>query len=268
MSGPQGGRGGEREGGREGGRDPAARLRAEVGAMRLDWLVAEREHATPAPLPIPQEALLARYAQLYTGAVSDVLREHRLMDQALPARIQPLRSEQRCAAGLAFTVKSQPHTIVTGEMTLRGQMLEAMGDGHFIVWDATGAEDSTAWGGVMTAAAKARGVRGAAIDGGVRDTRQVMDADFPVFCRFRHPNAALGRAMISHFQVPLRIGGVMVHPGDIVVGDMDGVMVVPRALALPVLERCEEILGIERAIFGWIEAGDSVAEISAKGGYF
>jgi regulator of RNase E activity RraA len=120
----------------------------------------------------------------------------------------------------------------------------------------------------MTAAAKARGVRGAAIDGGVRDTRQVMDAGFPVFCRFRHPNAALGRAMISHYGVPLRVGATLIHPGDVVLGDMDGVTIVPRALALPVLERAEQILGIERDIFSWIEAGDSVADISAKGGYF
>ncbi|MBU8536690.1 RraA family protein [Falsiroseomonas tokyonensis] len=251
-----------------GAQDPAARLRAEVKAMRLDWLVAEREARPLAPLPIPGRDLLDRYGRLYTGAVSDVLREHALMDQALPMRIQPLRPEQPCTAGFAFTAKSAPNTQVTGEMTLRSAMLEAMGEGHFVVWDAGGAEDSTAWGGVMTAAAKARGVRGAAIDGGVRDTRQVMDADFPVFCRFRHPNAALGRAMLSHFQVPLRIGAVMVHPGDIVVADMDGVVVVPRALALPMLERCEEILGLEREIFGWIAQGDSVAEISAKGGYF
>lgn len=248
--------------------DAASRLRAEVGAMKLDWLVAEREQASPAPLPIAPAELLDRYARLYSGAVSDVLREHRLKDQALPMRIQPLRAEQAAVAGFAFTVKSQPHTLLSGEMTLRSGMLEALGEGHFVVWDRSGAEDSTAWGGVMTAAAKARGVRAAAIDGGVRDTRQVMDAGFPVFCRFRHPNAALGRAMISHYQVPLRIGGVMIHPGDIVLGDMDGVVIVPRALALPVLERAEQILGIERDIFAWIAAGDSVAEISAKGGYF
>jgi regulator of RNase E activity RraA len=248
--------------------DHGARLKAEVKAMKLDWLVEDREGRVLAPLPIPAAALLGRYEKLYTGAISDVLREHRLMDQALPHRIQPLRPDTRCVAGLAFTVKSQPHTLLTGEMTLRTGMLEAMGEGHFVVWDCSGAEDSTAWGGVMTAAAKARGVRGAAIDGGARDIRQIMDADFPVFCRFRHPNAALGRAMISHYQVPLRIGGVFIHPGDIVVGDMDGIMVVPRALAVPVLERAEEILGIERDIFEWIEQGDSVAEISAKGGYF
>ncbi|WP_203070806.1 RraA family protein [Falsiroseomonas ponticola] len=248
--------------------DPAARLRAEVKAMKLDWLVEEREARALSPLPVPPAGLLARYERLYTGAISDVLREHRLMDQALPHRIQPLRAETRCAAGFAFTVKSQPHTLLTGEMPLRSAMLEAMGEGDFVLWDCSGAEDSTAWGGVMTAAAKARGVRGAAIDGGARDIRQILDADFPLFCRFRHPNAALGRAMISHYQVPLRIGGVLVHPGDIVVGDMDGVIIVPRALALPVLERAEAILGLERDIFGWIEQGDSVAEISAKGGYF
>ena len=244
------------------------RLRAEVGAMRLDWLVEEREGRAPAPVPPDGAAILARYERLMTGILSDVLREHRLMDQALPRRVQPLRHDQPAAAGYAFTVKSAPNTVLTGEMTQRTAMLEAMGDGHFVIWDASGAEDSTAWGGVMTAAAKARGVRGAAIDGGVRDTRQVLDAGFPAFAAFRHPNAALGRAMISHFGVPLRIGGVMVHPGDVVLGDMDGVVVVPRALAIPVLERSEEILGIEERIFGWIEAGDSVSEISAKGGYF
>jgi len=236
--------------------------------MRLDWLVEDREARTMPALPIAETALLERFETLYTGIVSDVLREHRLMDQALPHSIQPLRPEQRCVAGIAFTVKSAPHTLLTGEMTLRTGMLEAMGTGHFVLWDGSGAADSTSWGGVMTAAARARGVRGAAIDGGVRDTRQIMDADFPVFCRFRHPNAALGRAMISHYQVPLRIGPVMIHPGDIVVGDMDGVMIVPRALAMSVLERSEEILGLERDIFTWIEQGDSVAEISAKGGYF
>lgn len=248
--------------------DPAAALRAEVGVMRLDGLVAEREGFAIPPLPLPVAEMLARYERLYTGIVSDVLREHGRMDQALPPRIQPLRPEQPCAAGIAFTVKSAPNTLVTGEMRLRSGMLEAMHEHAFVLWDATGADDSTAWGGVMTAAAVARGVRGAAIDGGVRDTRQVLDTTLPVFARFRHPNAALGRAMISHYQVPIRLGPVMAFPGDIVVADMDGVMVVPRALALPVLERSEEILGIEREIFGWIEAGNSVQEITAKGGYF
>jgi regulator of RNase E activity RraA len=74
--------------------------------------------------------------------------------------------------------------------------------------------------------------------------------------------------MISHFQMPLRMDPVMAFPGDIVVADMDGVLVIPHALALPVLVRSEEILGIERESFGWIEAGDSVREITAKGGYF
>ncbi len=247
---------------------PTDRLRAEVKAMQLDWLVEEREGRAMVALPIPQAELIERYERLYAGAVSDVLREHRLMDQALPHRVQPLKAEQRCIAGIAFTVKSQPHTLLTGEMTLRTSMLEAMGEGHFVIWDCSGAEDSTAWGGVMTAACKARGVRAAAIDGGVRDVQKIWEADFPVFCRFRHPNAALGRAMISHFHVPPRIASVMVHPGDIVLGDMDGVVIVPRAIALPVLERAEAILGVEREIFSWIAQGDSIAEISAKGGYF
>ncbi len=246
---------------------PANSLQTEATMMNLEALIAEREVITIDPLPIPQEEMLARYEQLYTGAVSDVLREHCLMDQALPAHLIPLRPE-RTVAGVAFTVKSAPSTRVSGELTFRTTMLDQIEPGAFIVWDTTGDTDSTAWGGVMTATMAGKGVKAAAIDGGLRDTAQVLQKDFPVFYRHRSPNGSLGRCMISHYQVPIRLGTTWIRPGDIVLGDLDGVIVVPRRLAMAVLERAEHVLGNEREIFKWVAEGESMEEITRRGGYF
>jgi len=242
-------------------------LQKEARMMKLEALIAEREMHEVVPLAIPDDELLARYERLYTGAISDVLREHVLTEQAIPGHVNVLRPE-RTVAGFAFTVKSAPNTRVSGELTFRTGMIEQLGRNSFVVWDTTSDTESTAWGGVMTATAVGLGVRAAMIDGGIRDTAQILQKDFPVFYRYRSPNGSLGRCLISHYQVPVRIGAVWIRPGDVVVGDMDGVIVVPRRLAVAVLERAEQILGNEREIFRWVAEGDSVREITEKGGYF
>jgi regulator of RNase E activity RraA len=195
------------------------------------------------------------------------MREFCLMDQALPGYLQPLRPE-RTVAGIAFTVKSAPNTKVTGELTYRTQMLDEISEDAFVVWDTSGDMDSTAWGGVMTATAIGKGIKAAAIDGGIRDTHQILQKNFPVFYRYRSPNGSLGRCLITHYQIPIKFGSVMVRPGDVIVGDIDGVIVVPRNVAVDVLRRAEEILNNEKKIFQWVEDGDSVQEITRKGGYF
>jgi regulator of RNase E activity RraA len=128
--------------------------------------------------------------------------------------------------------------------------------------------DSTAWGGVMTATVISRGIRAAVIDGGIRDTNQILEKDFPVFYKYRSPNGSLGRCLISHYQQPIKMGTTFVRPGDIVLGDIDGVIVVPRKVAVDVLLRAEEILRNEKKIFKWVADGDSLEEITEKGGYF
>ncbi|WP_237050721.1 RraA family protein [Microvirga ossetica] len=235
--------------------------------MKLERLIAERETIVIAEFPVPTKDLLQRYEKLYTGAISDVLREFCLMDQALPGYLQPLRPE-RTVAGIAFTVKSAPNTKVTGELTFRTQMLDEIGEDTFVVWDTSGDMDSTAWGGVMTATAVGKGIRGAAIDGGIRDTNQILEKDFPIFYKYRSPNGSLGRCLITHYQLPVKFGTVMVRPGDVVIGDIDGVIVVPRRVAMDVLLRAEEITRNEKQIFQWVADGDSVQEITKKGGYF
>jgi len=235
--------------------------------MNLERLIAERETISACTFPIDDNELLTRFEQLYTGAVNDVLREHCLLNQALPNRIIPLR-EYRTVAGFAFTVKSAPNAKITGEMEFRSQMLDEMIENTFVVWDTSKDEYATLWGGVMTATAKGKKVKAACIDGGIRDTHQILEADFPVFYKYRISNGSLGRCLITHYQTVLQIDNVTIKPGDIVLGDIDGVLVVPRDIAYDVLIRAEEIKENEKKIFGWVKEGQTVHEITEKGGYF
>jgi len=239
----------------------------EVGMMNLEKLIASREGVSVATFPIPEKELLSRFEQLYTGAINDVLREFCLLEQALPGRIKPLR-EYRSVAGFAFTVKSAPNVKIQGEMEFRTQMLDAMVEDSFIVWDTSRDEKATLWGGVMTATAKGKKLKAACIDGGIRDTHQILEADFPVFYEYRISNGSLGRCLITHYQIPIKIGDTTIKPGDVVVGDIDGVLVVPRDIAYDVLIRAEEIRENEKKIFGWVNEGQTVHQITEKGGYF
>jgi len=242
-------------------------FRKEVGMMNLEKIIAERETISTCVFPIPDKELLSRFEQLYTGAVNDVLREFCLLNQVLPNRIIPLR-EYRTVAGFAFTVKSSPNAKITGEMEFRSQMLDEMHEDSFIMWDTSKDEHATLWGGVMTATAKGKKVKAACIDGGIRDTFQILDADFPVFYKYRLSNGSLGRCLITHFQTVLQIDHVTIKPGDIILGDIDGVLVVPRDIAYEVLIRSEEIKENEKKIFSWVHAGESIQTIAERGGYF
>ncbi len=239
----------------------------EIGMMNLEKLIKIREEVSKKTFPIPDKKLLSRFEQLYTGAVNDVLREFCLLEQALPRRIIPLR-EYQTIAGFAFTVKSAPNVKIQGEMEFRTQMLEEMHEDAFVIWDTSRDEKATLWGGVMTATAKSKKVKSACIDGGIRDSHQILEADFPIFYEYRISNGSLGRCLITHYQIPIKIGDVTIKPGDIVLGDIDGVLVVPRDIAYEVLVRAEEIRENEKKIYGWVKEGQSIHEITKKGGYF
>ncbi len=242
-------------------------LQREAKMMKLERLIAQRESVSTVEFPVPVKELLARFEQLYTGAVCDVLREFCLLDQALPGYLRPL-NDDHTVAGIAFTVKSAPHVKITGEMTFRTEMLEAMGPDTFVMWDTSHDEKATLWGGVMTATAVGKGVKAACIDGGIRDTRQIKEKDFPVYYKYRLPNGSLGRCLITHYQIPIKIGDVVIKPGDVILADIDGVLCIPRDLAYDVLVRAEEIRANEKKIFGWVAEGQSVRQITEKGGYF
>ncbi len=242
-------------------------LQTEASMMKLENLIRERERIPDCDFPIPTRELCERYEKLYTGAINDVMRERCLLDQTLPTDILPLRDEMT-VCGIAFTVKSAPNVMIRGEMTFRAEMLDHMRPEGLVIWDTSSDVEASLWGGVMTATALQRGIRGAVISGGIRDTKQILEQDFPVFYKYRTSNGSLGRCLITHYQVPVKLGKVTIRPGDVIFGDIDGVLCVPREIAYEVLLRAEAIERQEEDIFKWVRAGETIEQITEKGGYF
>jgi 4-hydroxy-4-methyl-2-oxoglutarate aldolase len=235
--------------------------------MNIDRLIQSRQPRTLDPLPVEVSDLCNRFERLFTGAVNDVLREHNLLYQALPTNILPLR-EEMVVAGEAFTVKGAPTLEIKDDMRIRGDMLDSITPNSVVVWDTSGDQASAQWGEMITMAAKRQGARGAVVDGGVRDTRQVLSVGFPLWTRYRTSSAMMGRFRITGWSIPVEIGGVQIFPGDIVFADIDGVLVIPRTLAYDVLVRSEEVVQGEREIKQWVKDGVSAQEVIDRGGYF
>ncbi len=235
--------------------------------MQTDKLAQIREASNDFPLEIPVAELCARYEKLYTGAVNDVLRELCLPKQALHPEIMPLRDEM-VVCGEAFTVRGVADPTLSGELDKRVEMLEKIRPHHVLLWNANGERIASHWGGVMTRASLKRGCKGAIIDGGIRDTKDILEQKFPIWYRYRTSTGALSHTKVAAYQVPVIIGDVIVKPGDILLADIDGALVIPRKLAVAVLKRAEKVEQNEGEIKEWVDAGLSAQDISDRGGYF
>jgi regulator of RNase E activity RraA len=127
------------------------------------------------------------------------------------------------------------------------ELIDHSEPGSVIVIGIDGFRDVAVWGGLMTAGAVVNGIEGAVLDGGVRDIEEIeRDFAFPVFARSICPATTVGRFKTVAANVPVKVGGVMVNPGDLIVGDRDGVIVVPTSLVEVVLRDAQDIEQRER----------------------
>jgi regulator of RNase E activity RraA len=187
----------------------------------------------------PAASLSSRFLRLYTGAVSDVLDKSGLRHQVVPAGIAPLVLGMK-VAGPAFPGRGEPTDDINhDDSSRRMAMLEDATSGSVAIWSCGGHEGSAHWGEIMTRAVMERGCVGAVIDGGLRDTGFVLDLGFPVFCRFRSAASSIGRWDILDWNCEITIGTVHIHPGDWIVGDADGVVVVPAGIVDSVIAEAE-----------------------------
>ncbi len=137
-----------------------------------------------------------------------------------------------------------------------------------VICIAAGADANTAvWGELMTAGAVARGHEGAVLDGGTRDVELIRrDTDFPVYARSIVPSSSIGRLMTIARDVPVEIGGVIVYPGDYIVGDEDGVVAIPAEHVKEIITFAEEAEAVEAEMAKFIaEVGSMRAAIDKFG---
>ena len=200
----------------------------------------------------PSDNLPRRFARIYTAAITDVMDEMGLRRQTLPSAIQPLASGMR-TAGYAFTARGRPHR---GSPRERDQTLKrflamlgaAPADSVLVL----AAHDNVAahFGELSASWFRARRVRGAVIDGATRDTAAIVRMGFPTFVRYRTPQDSVPRWRVADWGQPVTIGGVRLS-----LGDLDGVVVIPRRAAHEVLTRCEKLVGVENRVRAAVRRG-------------
>jgi 4-hydroxy-4-methyl-2-oxoglutarate aldolase len=159
----------------------------------------------------------------------------------MDATIKPRINDKRVVGPAATVLEAATDEFVPPQHAL--DLIDEAPRGSVIVISIAGGEPNVAvWGGLMTAGAVANDHAGAVLDGGVRDLGEIRrDYDFPVYARDVSPGTTLGRFKTVASQVPVEVGGVVVHPGDIIVADIDGVVVVPKDQAAEVLAMSQEI---------------------------
>jgi 4-hydroxy-4-methyl-2-oxoglutarate aldolase len=205
--------------------------------------------------------LLTGFAAVDTSHVSDALDRLGLAGQCLGLR--PLDRSFRLV-GRAFTVRYVPVGVERGSV---GDYIDDLGPGQVVVLDNAGRLDCTVWGDLLTATAHQRGVAGTVIDGVCRDSDRSLELGYPIYSRGTWMRTGKDRVRVDGYDGPVSIGGVRVEPGDVLVGDADGVVAVPAGRAAEVLAAAAEIRDTEDEIRQAVEAGKSLTDARAAFGY-
>jgi len=210
----------------------------------------------------PPKKLIEGFRNLQTSTIGNALDD--LNIRGVIQNIKPLAPGLKFAGG-AFTVKEM--TGVLGTYTLEdfrlGPVIDNTQEDDVIVIDNGGHQVST-WGGIASVAAQMRGVAGLVVDGGVRDYDEIIETGFPVFSRHVVPTSGKTRVKIQAINTTVKIDGIRVRPGDIIVGDGTGIVCVPIEVADKVMEVTQELERQDNQAIEEIRNGLSFAEALSK----
>lgn len=210
--------------------------------------------------------LVAQFRRVEVASVSDAIEQITGKKMYMTHRMQPIFTSK--FAGFARTVQLKKDEGNNDPNALSG-MLQAIDEGSadsVYVMVVENGEDIAGMGGLMGTAMAARGYSGAVIDGGVRDVAYLRKIGFPVFATGIVPSTSVRHYRFAEAQIPVVCNGVPVNPGDIVVADSDGVVVVPRAQAQAVLTLAQQMDYKEHSMYAVIEQTKSIVEAVKKFG--
>src|SRR6516165_2689370 len=208
-----------------------------------------------------EDSNLARASKLDTTSLSDALDRLGIPGQCLG--IKPLDHRFRMT-GRAFTILYGPAGSPPGTV---GDYIDDVAPGSVIVLDNGGRENATVWGDILKWVAHKRGVSGTVIDGACRDTHLSRDLGYPIYSRSYSMRTGKDRVQVEGMNCPVNIGDARVHPGDLLRGDSDGVVVIPKEHEDKILAAAEEIDRAEAQIRAFVNEGMTLAEARKRLGY-
>jgi len=204
--------------------------------------------------------------RLYTAVVSDSLDQLGVRQQAMREYLRPVH--KGCVfAGWARTIScSDIYHTPENPYDVEIAAVDSLMPGEVAVVGTQKSLRNAPWGELLSTAAKARGARGAVIDGLVRDIAKIEEIGFPVFAAGIKPVDSMGRGIVTAYNVPVECGEVLVHPGDFVFGDSDGVVVVPGSMVKQVLDLAFEKVTRENHSRAELRTGAYLRDVFAKYG--
>lgn len=216
----------------------------------------------------PRDLAVCEFAEqnLYTAVVSDSLDQLGVRHQAMREYIRPLDGGSK-VAGWARTIScSDLYHVPNDPYALEIEAIDSLLPGDIAVIGTQKSVRNAPWGELLSTAAKVRGARGAVVDGLVRDVRKIEELGFPVFAAGIKPVDSMGRGWVTAYNDPVECGEVLVHPGDFVFADFDGIVVVPNAIVAEVIELAAEKVRRENSSRAELLQGAYLRDVYAKYG--
>ena len=203
---------------------------------------------------------------LYSGVLADTLDQMGVKQNVMRYDIRPLILEKKIL-GYAFTVLATDVFEEPAEpYKLELESVDNVKNGEVIVATTNGSIASGFWGELLTTCAVQNGCQGAIIDGFTRDASRIKKMEFPLFTRGFCPYDSKGRTDVIAYQVPIECGGVRTTPGDLIFGDIDGIVVIPASIADEVIEKALKKIKDEDMVRGKLSAGENVKDVYQKYG--
>ena len=226
------------------------------------------------PWKSDEELFEVAQEQLFTCVVGDTLDKQNLLHQYLPPQIQPLSRDMvligRAMPVLSGDVFQEKIEGSANELSAKpfGLMLEAVDDlNQNEIYVNTGSSPRNAlWGELMSVRARKRGARGAVLNGYVRDTKAILAMEYPTFGFGSYGQDSAPRYKVHDFRIPIEISGVLIRPGDILFGDIDGVVVIPSEVETETFSLALEKMRGERSVRRELEEGSSAVAVFKKHG--
>lgn len=207
-------------------------------------------------------------SKLFTSVISDALDSVGQRHQAMSSRIRPL-DDELVLVGRARTASFMEvwhHEVGTNPYELEIQLVDSLKPFEVPVFACSSSSRIGPWGELLSTAAQARGSAGAVMDGCTRDVRAIRSMKFPVFHGGIAPLDSKGRGRVMALDIPIQCAGVQVEPGDLIMGDADGLVVIPKSAEKDVLEIAFNKVSGEHDTLRDLKRGDKLAEVFARYG--
>ena len=203
---------------------------------------------------------------LYTAVVSDSLDQLGARHQAMREYLRPVHPRCTVAGWARTIVCSDVYHVPEDPYAIEIEAVDSLLPGEVAVVGTQKSVRNAPWGELLSTAAKTRGARGAIVDGLVRDVRKIEELEFPVFAAGIKPVDSMGRGIVTAYNLPVECGEVLVNPGDFVFADMDGVVVIPRALVPQVIELATDKVSRENSSRRELQQGAYLRDVFQKYG--